>query len=106
MTGWRVVRRSRSAQRFRTGCRAVAPRSFRRKRQGPVDTETGPFRRPVGDVLTRLDVISTQCPPRGTSFARERLWSQMRKKSFVWVGGLVVVAVAAFLVLGGRQKTE
>ena len=30
----------------------------------------------------------------------------MRKKSLVWVGGLVAVAAAAFLVLGGRNKTE
>ncbi len=30
----------------------------------------------------------------------------MRKKSLVWIGGLMAVAVGAFLVLGGRQKAE
>jgi HlyD family secretion protein len=30
----------------------------------------------------------------------------MRKKSLVWVAGVVMVAIAAFLVLGGRQKAE
>ena len=30
----------------------------------------------------------------------------MRRKSFVWIGGLVVIAVTAFLLLGSRKKSE
>ena len=30
----------------------------------------------------------------------------MRKKSFVWIGAAVAVVVGAFLVLGGRTKSE